>query len=228
MSHKKYQVENFELQYSSDWIHKLESLDHWKYYWHQAYLVQKNIDKNFRIIEIGIGSSFLANYLKSRNWEVITIDIDPEKKPDIVGDISSTDLSDLDIQCVIAFEVFEHLPFPLFVRTINNISTIKPRFIIFSLPLAKRNLLKISVKLPKIRNLNLSFSINKKAVTTPNHFWELKRRAKQNETVLSKGEKGFVSKQVMKEVFINNGFQVNDGPIVNRIQFFIAKNKYYA
>lgn len=70
-----------------------------------------DIPKDARILEVGSGSQWLSNYLKTNNWQHYTgIDINPPA--DIVGDIR--DWQDLGLKpnsfdYIIAFEVVEHL-----------------------------------------------------------------------------------------------------------------------
>ena len=63
-------VNGVEYTYSSDWIHSLETEDHWSLYWQQQKIMQGHIAPNHRLLEIGVGSGFTANYLKSKNIKV--------------------------------------------------------------------------------------------------------------------------------------------------------------
>ena len=91
--------------YSSDWIYKLENELHWMYYWKQQEQLSQILHPGESILEIGVGSGFTSNYLKAKGYRVTTIDIDEEKKPDIVANIVTHNFAD-KFDHVIAFEVF--------------------------------------------------------------------------------------------------------------------------
>jgi uncharacterized UPF0146 family protein len=76
------------------------------------------------ILEIGIGTSFTANYLKSKRFSVTTFDIDEEKKPDIVGNIVKYNWDTINFDHILAFEVFEHIPFAEFKQALIKLKKI--------------------------------------------------------------------------------------------------------
>lgn len=71
----------------------------------------KDIDKDSKILEIGCGSQWLSNYMKSNGWKnYIGLDIVPPA--DIVGDLKSWKNLGLEanyFDYIIAFEVVEHV-----------------------------------------------------------------------------------------------------------------------
>ena len=67
---------SIQRKYSSDWINKLETREHWLSYWHQIKLMKGHIKPNDSLIEIGIGSGFTSNYLRSKNINALTVDVD--------------------------------------------------------------------------------------------------------------------------------------------------------
>jgi len=67
--------------YESEWIHKLETKEHWNSYWIQQKLIEEFVHKDENLLEIGVGSGFCSNYLKSRGFSITTLDIDKDKKP---------------------------------------------------------------------------------------------------------------------------------------------------
>ena len=44
------------------------------------------VNPNDSLIEVGIGTGFNSNYLKGKNIDVLTVDVDENKSPDIVAD----------------------------------------------------------------------------------------------------------------------------------------------
>ena len=66
--------------------------------------MSENLEPKDSIIELGIGSGFTSNYLRSKKMDVLTVDIDKKKSPDIVSDaISFKPNKNYDHFC--AFEV---------------------------------------------------------------------------------------------------------------------------
>ena len=74
-SSKSQNVDGIEYRYSSEWIKSLESEDHWRFYWSQISLIHKELQEGDTILEIGPGSGFTTNYLRSKGYTVSTIDI---------------------------------------------------------------------------------------------------------------------------------------------------------
>lgn len=58
-----------------------------------------------RVLDIGSGGSSYSKFFPKR----ITIDIDPERKPDIVGDAHHLPFGDEEFEAVLCTEVLEHL-----------------------------------------------------------------------------------------------------------------------
>ncbi|MDA3866833.1 MAG: hypothetical protein PF489_08820 [Salinivirgaceae bacterium] len=179
--------------YSSDWIHKLETENHWRYYWHQQKIMEGLIQPTDQILEIGVGSKFTSNYLKSRNFNVKTIDIDAEKSPDIVANIIDYQ-SNERFDHILAFEIFEHLPFDAFEKAIHNLSAICNKTMFVSLPRNEklRFRLSLNLKLFKINDFQIATKRNK--ILTKLHFWEI-------------DYKSYTRKRII-EVFLSNGFQL--------------------
>ena len=122
------------------------------------------------MLEIGVGTKFLSNYLSSRGRTIHTLDIDEEKSPDYVDDASSFDYGALELDVVVAFEIFEHLPFPLFCRVIQRLSECEIDQIVFSVPWCEKKLLRGQIKLPRLQPYRFSVTVPWRRVTTENHF----------------------------------------------------------
>jgi SAM-dependent methyltransferase len=61
-----------------------------------------------RILDIGSGGSLYDRYFPSR----LTVDIDPARRPEIVGDAHALPFSDGEFACVLCTEVLEHTERP--------------------------------------------------------------------------------------------------------------------
>ena len=219
---KSKEVDGYRLSFDSDWTARLESKEHWGFYWNQAWLVHELTCPEDRLLEIGVGTGFLSNYLRSRGWSVETVDIDEDKYPDIVSDASSYDFYSCNFSVVLAFEVFEHIPFPLFKRTVQNIASQQPSRFLFSLPWSVRNAGWVEIKIPKVKKLRVGLDIPKRKVLTKNHFWELKRKGRASQGVLEGSSKGLVSVGDVVDVFGDCGYSVEPIHREGRIQFFEA------
>ena len=166
-------VDGKEAFYSSDWINQLESEQHFSWYHKQLELVYKYCGRNQRLLEIGIGNSCLSDILKRRGWGIKTLDIDEEKAPDFVLPVSDFKFNDHDFNTILAFEIFEHIPFDTFEKTIRNISESSAIQILFSVPRCEKLLFKMSLKLPKLSKFTYSISVPSSRIIEKNHHWEL-------------------------------------------------------
>ena len=131
-----------------------------------------------RILEIGIGNGIVSEYLKKAGLDVTTFDINPNLKPDIVGNVAHLDEFGLNRQfdIVLCAEVLEHTPFSDFHNIIQMISKITNEYAIITIPRARKTLFEfqLGIKLPKIpyvhKHIIISFPKSHIANT---HHWEL-------------------------------------------------------
>ncbi len=205
-------VNGVEYTYSSNWIKELESEEHWKLYWQQQKIMQNYLKDNDTILEIGVGTSFTANYLKSKNFSVTTFDIDKEKNPDIVGNIVEYNWNKMNFNHILAFEVFEHIPFDEFKKALIKLKKVLKRNIFISLPINEKILFELEYKIPKLQKNILRIPIAKNKITTKNHFWEI-GYDKYSEDFIENmfTEQGYgLSKKVKKSSFIYYVLENND------------------
>ncbi|HEY0158854.1 MAG TPA: methyltransferase domain-containing protein [Thermoanaerobaculia bacterium] len=158
-------------RFESDWIHELESEITWRRYWHQQKLLNGVLKPGASILELGPGTGFTAQYLRSRGFTVTTLDIDPDKKPDIVANLADYEFPKR-YDCIIAFEIMEHVPFDV-VRSMLPRAAAACDAFVFSVPQMVRTWLDVSVKVPRFRELSLRLSTPRRGNLTPNHHWEL-------------------------------------------------------
>lgn len=172
MATKHEELDGVTYQYSADWIKKLEGLHHWKHYWYQQNVISKCNKDGYSILEIGVGSGFTKNYLKSKGFSVTTIDIDKDKEPDIVANIVNYNFKE-QYDLIIAFEVFEHIPYDKAINVINKLSRVCRKSLILSVPKNEKTLFRAEGLMPIIGDYNLQITIPKRKITTLNHFWEI-------------------------------------------------------
>lgn len=218
MRYRTKNIDGIEVSFSADWIDELESQVHFNWYYQQAKLVYDNCDRTDSILEIGIGTGLLSDLLRRRRWQITTLDIDEEKHPDICESASEFDYSSLDVNVVLAFEVFEHIPFATFENVIKCLSQAHVDRVFFSLPWNEYQLLDFKLTLPFLKEMKIAWSLSKRKITTHAHFWELAKRAR------TFPDKKLVKLEQMVSFFESQGFKVTPLVKVGCIQYFQAKN----
>ena len=169
---KREVVDGVTYSYSSDWIHRLESAEHWRLYHKQAEVMQGHVKAGDRALEIGVGSGFTANYLRSKGVTVTTTDIDADKNPDIVANIVTYDFGPLNLDHVLAFEVFEHIPYDRFEVVLGRLSRVC-RHLYLSVPANERVWLRLNVKVPRLEPFTIEVARPRGSIPEGHHFWEV-------------------------------------------------------
>ena len=187
-----------EFIYDTSWTKKLESKKHWLLYWKQQWMLDKYLKREDIILEIGLGSDFTAKYLRNKNYTVTTLDIDNEKKPDIVANIVDYDLkSNYDI--ILAYEVFEHFHFNYLNTVLQMLHSHCNRYLLISIPEYLSCLFSLEFQLFGGKK---TFSVRRPSFykmkkMSPNHHWEVNSNP---ETKLEN----------LTELFHDNGFKIMD------------------
>lgn len=171
-NYEKENIRGVEYKYSAEWIYDLESEEHWRLYWNQQKLMQNKVSSGDQVLEIGVGSGFTANYLKSKGVNINTLDIDREKQPDIVANLAEYPFPDR-YDHVLAFEVFEHIPFGEFKSVFEKISKVCKKYIFLSVPRNERVWLQFNFLFPIIGKKELRLATLRGKVIEPAHFWEI-------------------------------------------------------
>ena len=195
-------------RYSSSWIYKLETEEHWRLYWRQQKLMEGLVKPGQRVLEIGHGTGFTANYLRTKGVQVTTIDIDPEKKPDIIANIVTYDFID-QYDHILGFEVFEHIPFIEFQKLLNKLSAVCCGYLFLSVPHNERKWFHITVELPKLGRFSYTFKTFRGKITQPHHFWE--------------ADHGPATYQVLLNSFMQAGFTIQRKDKFQSLLFFALK-----
>jgi len=158
--------------YSTDWIHNLESKKHWQLYWHQQKLLENRISVNDKILEVGVGSGFTANYLKSKGFNVKTVDIDQNKNPDIVKNIVYTEPKFFNFDVLLAFNIFEHIPYDEFLKFLEKLQESRVSRIFLCLPVFKKIVFEAYFYFLPLPPCRIKLFLKKRKLST-NHHWEL-------------------------------------------------------
>jgi len=89
------------------------------------------------ILEIGKGSGYVSEFLKKyAGYNLVrTMDVNDKLNPDIVADISETNVGINDqYDIIICFEVLEHMSFERAIQAVNNMREMAKKYIIISVP----------------------------------------------------------------------------------------------
>ena len=103
-------------------------------YHYQLKNVVENINNGSKILEVGVGNKTLSTLLKNIGYNVQTIDILPELKPDVVGDVRNLPFDDKEFQACLCYEVLEHQPYKDFIVSLCELNRVAKKFVFISLP----------------------------------------------------------------------------------------------
>ncbi len=131
-------------------LEKYDHLERFISYYYQVSLVREL--KPESVLEVGIGSMVVSEYLKRAGIEITTCDIDSKLKPDKVGDIRNLPFKDEAFDMVLAFQILEHLPFSDFEKALKEIRRVSRKFIVISLPY-RHTCFEAVVKVPFVRTI---------------------------------------------------------------------------
>ncbi len=154
---------------------KYDRKNRWISYWHQIDEVLRLAPQS--VLEIGVGSKVVSNYLKDRGIKVVTLDIDDNLKPDVTASAAKMPFGDDSFDVVLCAEVLEHLPFKKFEESLKELKRVSKKNIILSFPHFGHSL-KFSFKIPLIKErklaTRLAFPIKHKF--NGEHYWEIGKR----------------------------------------------------
>ena len=171
---EKWQAEDGVVyRYASDWIHKLEGESRWRLYWHQQKLMDGLLQPSQALLEIGPGNGFTSDYLRARGFHITTLDIDPGKHPDLVANVATYEFPRA-YDAVLAFEVFEHIPFDRFEQVIRRLADVARDYVFLSLPRNELVPFRLSLKLgARRREHGFEWRRVEGSIREIHHFWEL-------------------------------------------------------
>jgi ubiquinone/menaquinone biosynthesis C-methylase UbiE len=201
-------------------------------YWYQISEILKL--KKRKLAEIGVGNKMVSRYL-AESMEVITLDIDKNLNPDVVGTVTSLPFKENSFDIVLNAEVLEHLPFRKFKIALKELRRITKEYVLLTLPHVGINF-SFNFRLPKfdikkgikigipfnsklllkvinyISGMNLTDKFRLEVEGYNEHYWEI-------------GRKDFSLKKI-KNIIEDCGFTVlkTFNPVENMDQqFFLLK-----
>jgi ubiquinone/menaquinone biosynthesis C-methylase UbiE len=176
------------------------TLTRWNSYYHQIMLPLQYHINDEPILEIGVGNGFVTNSIWGlSNYKIWTMDINPDLKPEVVGDVRDIPWEDNMFGTTLCYEVLEHLPYKEIDTCLKEIHRVTKNIAIISLPYSGASFT-IYSKLPFLKGRILRIpSLIKRPVKLVDkigvqHYWTL-------------GEIGTSIKQVKKKIE-SHGFKV--------------------
>jgi hypothetical protein len=87
-----------------------------------------------RVVEIGPGPGVTRAILQLADVEVVTVDLQPELDPDVIGSVLDIPLDDDACDVAMCCQVLEHLPFNKFTQALQELRRISRAGVVLSLP----------------------------------------------------------------------------------------------
>ena len=137
-----------------------------------------------RVLEIGLGNGFVSSFLSSAGYDVTTMDINENLKPDVVGDITELDsyFENGAFDLVLCAEVLEHMPLADSLKALEKMSIVSSKHVIVTLPRSQKILFDFQfyMKLPTFARFasGLFMSLPWRRENILNHHWELDSKKK--------------------------------------------------
>lgn len=125
-----------------------DSKERFASYWHQIDEL-RNLNPD-SVLEVGIGSGFVSNYLKRRDMDITTLDFDERLNPDKVGSVLNIPFPNNAFDVVACFQVLEHLPYENFSVALSEIYRVSKKYAVISLPDCTRTF-SLSIKIPGLK-----------------------------------------------------------------------------
>ncbi len=184
---RKEDSQEFTAQVQVDKAHyESHTYDHkarWLSYWYQLRSISAFNPK--KVLEVGPGNGLTASYLKKQGVEVTTLDIDATLNSDIVGSVTKIPLPNSSVDCVLAAEILEHLPWSEVPGALGEIYRVAKVGAVISIPDSRRTLFYLSLKLPWLPRLDIFRKIQQRDEHKfdGQHYWEMGKRGYSYRTI---------------------------------------------
>lgn len=148
----------------------------WISLWHQLDEIQRLAPES--VLEIGTGPGLLKIAAQAFGIRVHTLDHDPELKPDCVGTLAALPFRNGAYDVVCAFQVLEHVPYPMSLQGLAEMARVARRQVVISLPDA-REVWRYMIHIPG--RPTFEFLLRKPQWRAPanrfngEHYWELNK-----------------------------------------------------
>ncbi len=137
------------------------------------------------VLELGIGSGFVAYGLRRGGLAVTTLDLDPALEPNVVGSVTDLPFPDGSYDVIGCFEVLEHVPWSLVPVGLSEIHRVCRRCAVISLPDA-RTAIRVHIPVVLRRQLfNQPFWRPNEHGFDGEHYWEINKKGYLLEEVMA-------------------------------------------
>lgn len=168
-------------------------------YWYQINEVLKTDGR--KILVVGVGNKTVSNYLKTlskylkhRELEVTTADIDENLHPDYICNVAElTETFDPGtFDTILCAEVLEHLPFQEFDKSLEELSRVTREWVVLSLPYEGYDF-RLTLELPRGLKRDVTFKapIGKEHKFDGWHHWEIGKKGYSRNKILKKIKRNF-------------------------------------
>ncbi len=110
------------------------------------------------MLEVGVGSRFVTESLRSLGISVTTLDIEPSLEPDLLGSVSDIPAGDDEFELSLCCQVLEHLPFDDFHQALEELRRVTRRALVLSLPDVTRQV-NAEISLPLVGRHRVSLDL---------------------------------------------------------------------
>jgi ubiquinone/menaquinone biosynthesis C-methylase UbiE len=139
------------------------------------------------VIEVGPGAGvFAAMFRRLSGARVVTMDIDPTLRPDVIGSVFEMPFADGAFDAAACFQMLEHLPFERFRPALREMRRVARNGLALSLPDCSFALtLRVGVRNPRKDGLVTAITLQpatwalrklKKVPNSAGHYWEIGRK----------------------------------------------------
>jgi len=146
-------------------------------YWHQINEVLSS--RADSVLEVGVGGGLVAHYLRDRDLDLTTLDIEYGLYPDCVGSVLNIPFAPNAFDVVTCCEVLEHIPYELFPVALGELQRVATSTVVISLPDAGR-VYRVFVQVPGIRVFRFLIRLPRLRQQAHEfdgeHFWEIGKR----------------------------------------------------
>jgi SAM-dependent methyltransferase len=146
-------------------------------FWHQ--IEEVRLCSAQSVMEVGAGSGYTTAMLCREGVRVVSLDIDPTLKPNVLASVLALPFSDETFDATLCCQVLEHLPWEMFAPSVRELRRVTGKRLIISLPDRERQI-RLLFDGPKLgfftrirclpRHVNARLN---NADIDPQHFWEI-------------------------------------------------------
>lgn len=162
------------------------TMKRWSSIWHQIHQVQDLRAET--VLELGPGPGTFKVIAEHLGVHVETFDIDPDLKPDHLGDAQDMMFENNTFDIVCAFQMLEHLEYSKALKVLSEMARVAKEHVVVSLP-DSRVLWKYSFYLPRLgqRTVFLPRPFLKKRVHSfdGEHHWEINKHGYDLEKIIA-------------------------------------------